>query len=253
MRTLITGLILSAVISLSLPADDAEAIVKQADDLMTSAKTYSESEMTVMRSGSARPTMQVKTYDMRKGDQSYSLVVYKGPAKMRGTAYLTIGNDLWVRFGSTGRIRKLSSSAKKASAGGTDFSYSDMGESGQGVAAKYRAKMGNPDARYEGTPCWEIHLTPLPNTEGVYEKLVAFIAKETYHYLRIDYFEAGAAIKSLLLEDYREIGQWSYPAKITMQSHVKPSQTELITNRIEFESLEVRDQYFTTSYLGRIK
>jgi hypothetical protein len=253
MKTFIAALILSLIIPRLLTAEDAEVIVRRADDLMTSSKTYSESEMTVVRSGHARPTMLVKTYDMRKGDQSYSLLVYEGPAKMRGTAYLTIGNDLWVRFGSTGRIRKLSSSAKKTSAGGTDFSYSDMGESGQGVAAKYRAEMGNPNARFNGASCWEIHLFPLPNTEGIYEKLVAFVEKETHLYLRVDYFEAGAAIKSLLLEDYREIGQRFYPEKITMKSHVKPSQTEVITKIIEFESPEVQDRYFTTTYLGRIK
>ena len=245
--------VLIAVFSSTLPAEDAEEIVQKADALMISTRTYSKSEMTVLRSGQPRPTMRVKSYDMRKGDKSFSLAVYETPAKMRGTAYLTIGDDLWVRFGSTGRVRKLSSSAKKSSAGGTDFSYSDMGESGQGVATKYRAKMGNASARHDGISCWEIHLFPNPNAEGVYEKLIAFVAKENYHYLRIDYFEAGANIKTLLLENYREIGDKSYPYKITMESHAKPSQTEVITTAIEFNSPEVRDRYFTTSYLKRIK
>lgn len=252
MRFLMACVLLS-VFSSTLPAEDAESIVRKADDLLISARTYSESEMTVFRSGRPRPTMRVKSYDMRKGDKSFSLAVYETPAKMRGTAYLTIGDDLWVRFGSTGRVRKLSSSAKRSSAGGTDFSYSDMGESGQGVATKYRAKMGKTNARHDGISCWEIHLFPNPNAEGVYEKLIAFVAKENYHYLRIDYFEAGANIKTLLLEDYREIGDKSYPYKITMENHAKPSQTEVITTAIEFDSPEVRDRYFTTSYLKRIK
>jgi len=252
MRFLMAFVVL-LVISSILPAEDAESIVRKADDLLISTRTFSESEMTVFRSGRPRPTMRLKSYDMRKGDKSFSLSVYEAPAKMRGTAYLTIENDLWVRFGSTGRVRKLSSSAKKNSAGGTDFSYSDMGESGQGMATKYTAKMGNGKTRYNGISCWEIHLSPKPNTEGVYEKLIVFVAKENYHYLRIDYFEAGANIKSLLLEDYREIGDKSYPYRITMLSHVKPSQTEVITTSIEFDSPEVQDRYFTTSYLKRIK
>jgi len=252
MRFLI-ACVLVAVFSPALPAEDAEEIVQKADNLMISTRTYSKSEMTVFRSGQPRPTMRVRSYDMRKGDKSFSLAVYEAPAKMRGTAYLTIGDDLWVRFGSTGRIRKLSSSAKKSSAGGTDFSYSDMGESGRGMADKYRAKMGKRNASFDGKSCWEIQLYPKPNAEGVYEKLIAFVSKENYHYLKIDYYEAGANIKTLLLEDYKEIGAKSYPNKITMKSHVKPSRTEVITTAIEFDSPEVRERYFTTSYLKRIK
>jgi hypothetical protein len=252
MRSVLIIAVLS-VLSNTLPAEDAESIVWKADDLLISPRTYSESEITVYRSDKPRPTMRVETYDMRRADTGHSLTIYTAPAKMRGTAYLTIGDDLWVRFGSTGRVRKLSSSAKKNSAGGTDFSYSDMGESGQGVATKYIAKMGNSNAMCSGSSCWEIHLFPKPNTEGTYEKLVAFIAKENFHYLKIDYYEAGANIKTLFLEDYRAAGEKAYPYRVTMESHVKPSRTEVITTAIQFDSAKVQDSYFTTSYLQRIR
>ncbi|MQY76474.1 MAG: outer membrane lipoprotein-sorting protein, partial [Spirochaeta sp.] len=192
-------------------AEEALEIVKKADGNLIGNKIYSISEMTVYRSGKARPTMEVEGFSMAKNGEDYSLSIYRKPAKMKGTAYLMIGDDLWVKFASTGRTRKLSSSAKKNSAGGTDFSYADMGESSQGISAKYNVRMENSKATVAGDKCYEISFHPQEGTEGVYEKLVAYIAKESYRYLRIDYYEAGAVIKSLTLSDYRQVAGRDYP------------------------------------------
>lgn len=58
-----------------------------------------------------------------------------------------------VRFGSTGRVRKLTSSARRDSAGGTDFSCADMGEGSDGV------------------PAFEIKLTSRPESPAVCDRL----------------------------------------------------------------------------------
>jgi len=245
-------------------AEDALDIVRKADSLLIGTKTYGVSEMTVFRSDKARPTMKVETYSMAKKGTDYSLTVYKEPARMKGTAYLMIGDDLWVKFGSTGRTRKLSSSAKKNSAGGTDFSYADMGESSQGISYKYNVIMENSNVKVDGNSCYEISLQPkagtkgvyeklTAGTEGVYEKLTAFITHDNYHYLKIDYYEDGAKIKTLSFSDYRKTGQKEYPYRMIMVNHTKPSRTEVVTSAIEFDSSRVQDRYFTSSYLAGIK
>ena len=234
-------------------AEDALDIVRRADSLLIGTKTYGVSEMTVFRSDKARPTMKVETYSMAKNSTDYSLTVYKDPARMRGTAYLMIGDDLWVKFGSTGRTRKLSSSAKKNSAGGTDFSYADMGESSQGISYKYNVIMEKSNVTVDGIKCYEISLHPKAGTKGVYEKLVVFITHEDYHYLRIDYYEDGANIKTLTFSDYRKTGQKEYPYRMVMVNHTKPSRTEVVTSSIDFDSDRVQDRFFTSSYLAGIK
>ncbi len=250
---ILTALLIIIGSSQLVQAETALDIVRKADSLLIGNKIYSISEMTVYRSGKARPTMEVEGYSMAKNGTDYSLTVYKEPARMRGTAYLMIGDDLWVKFGSTGRTRKLSSSAKKNSAGGMDFSYADMGESSQGISYKYNVRMENNNATLGGEKCYEISLHPKAGTEGVYEKLVAYIAKENYHYLKIDYFEAGANIKSLTFSDYRQVEGKDYPFQYIMKSHVKPSETVVITSKVEFDSDRVQDRFFTSSYLAGIK
>ena len=248
-------IILLATIGLAQPggAQDALAIVKKADEAFAATRVYSVSEMTVYRSGKARPTMVMETYTMEKNNREHSLSVYKQPPRMRGTAYLMIGDDLWVKFSSTGRTRKLSSSAKKNSAGGTDFSYFDMGESNQGISVKYELTMADRNAVLDGEKCYTIVFSPKPGLSAPYEKLVAYIAKENYRYLKIDYFEADANIKSLTLSDYRDVDGKNYPYKMIMESHTRPSRTEMETSVVEFNSPRVKDNYFTVSYLEKIK
>ena len=240
-------------LSQTIHAEEALSIVEKADSLFIGQRMYSVSEMTVFRSGKARPTMKVESYSMLKNDKDHTLTVYKEPARMRGTAYLMIGDDLWVKFGSTGRTRKLSSSAKKNSAGGTDFSYADMGESSQGISHKYNVKMESSNTVVDGEKCYEISFYPKAGTESLYEKLVAFITHENYHYLKIDYYENEANIKTLTFSDYRKSGAKQYPYRMVMVSHTKPSRTEVVTSHIEFDSAKVQDRFFTSSYLARVK
>ncbi len=81
-------------------------------------------------------------------------------------------------------------------------------------------------------------MTPKKSGEerSSYEKVVVFIDRENYHYLKIDYYKSGANIKSLYLSDYRTVKRVNYPFKLTMESHTKPTKTEIVTTEIELDS-----------------
>ena len=232
-------------------AQSADEIVKKADDALKGNRTYSISRMTVYKSGEPQPVQEMEGYTMEKGGKSYSLSIYLAPSRMKGTANLMIEDDLWVRFGSTGRTRKLSSSAKKNSAGGTDFSYADMGDGGQGISDKYKSRLMGEEA-LEGVNCYKVELLA-DDSEAPYEKLVAFISKEGFRYLKIDYYEGNANIKSMTLHDYRTVGSKIYPFRQTMESHTKPSVTEVEVIEFEINSSKVQDRLFTTGYLESIR
>lgn len=236
-----------------LTADSAREIVDKADEPFRGTRIYSLSEMTVYRSGEARPTLEIEGYSMREEGEELSLSLYLGPARMKGTAYLMIENDLWVRFASTGRIRKLSSSAKKNSAGGTDFSYYDMADSGQGFAEDYAMQLDEKDENIQGQRCYRITLVPEPGSDIPYEKVVCHITQEDYRYLKLEYYEDGAHIKTLSFSDYRNVDGRSYPFRYEMESHTKPSRTEVVVKTVEFESPKVEQSMFTVPYLHRIR
>ena len=236
-----------------LAADSAREIIDRADEPFRGTKIYSLSEMTVYRSGEARPTLEIEGYSMREDGEELSLSVYLGPARMKGTAYLMIENDLWVRFASTGRVRKLSSSAKKNSAGGTDFSYYDMADSGQGFAEDYTMELDGQDENVQGHRCYRVTLVPEPDSDIPYEKVVCYITREDYRYLQLEYYEDGAHIKTLRFSDYRDVDGRSYPFRYEMESRTQPSRTEVVVKTVKFDSPKVEKSMFSVPYLHRIR
>src|SRR6056297_1521983 len=216
-------------------AQSAEEIVKRADEAFTGSRIYSESTLTIHRSDRTLPVQEMESYGMEIGGDYHSLSVYRAPARMKGTAYLMIEDDLWVRFSSTGRIRKLSSSAKKNAAGGSDFSYADMGEGNQGIGEKYVASLVGRE-EVDESMCFVVELTPKSGRDAPYEKVLAYVEKEKYRYLKVEYFEAGANIKTMYLRDYRTVDGRDYPYIVEMRSNTKDSRTVVETTKIEFDS-----------------
>ncbi|NOY10261.1 MAG: outer membrane lipoprotein-sorting protein [Spirochaetes bacterium] len=232
---------------------NAGMIIKKADAPFITEKMYSVGTLTIYRSGNPRPGMEIETYSLNRGNNYYSLIIYRKPARLKGTAYLLINDDLWVRFASTGRVRKLSSSARENSAGGSDFSYNDMGESGKGMASQYNAELKSSSVSVNGRKCYKITLKPKAGRKSHYSKITAFIDRENFHYLKIDYYKNNANIKSLLFSDYRAVNGRDYPFKMVMESHIRPTKTEIITGKIDLNSPKVKDSIFTVSYLKRIR
>jgi hypothetical protein len=253
MKRTILLLIATVLCNSVLAADSAREIVETADEPFRGTRIYSLSQMTVYRSGEARPTLELESYSMREDGKELSLSLYLGPARMKGTAYLMIEDDLWVRFASTGRIRKLSSSAKKNSAGGTDFSYYDMADSGQGFAEDYTMQLDGENENIQGERCYRITLLPLPGSDIPYEKVVCYITQKEYRYLRLEYYEDGARIKTLSFSDYRNTDGRNYPFRYEMENHTQPSRTEVIVKTVEFDSPKVEQSMFSVPYLHRIK
>jgi len=232
-------------------AQNAQEIVDRADQAFVGDRVYSTTRMTVYRSGEAQPVQEMESYSMEKNGKTYSLTIYTAPRRMKGTANLMIEDDLWVRFSSTGRIRKLSSSAKKNSAGGSDFSYADMGDGGQGLSEKYSPEISGEET-INGERCYQIQLNAT-SSDAPYEKMVVYVTKDTYRYMKIDYFESSANIKSMTFSDYRTINGRDYPFAYVMENHTKPSRTEVEIDIFEINSSRVQDRYFTTGYLESIR
>lgn len=229
-----------------------EDIIKKADEPYLVKKLYNEAEIQIEKNGKLQPIQVVNGYSTNIDGINYSLTVYKSPKKMKGTANLMIGDDLWVKFASTGRVRKLSSSAKKNSSGGSDFTYADMGSGGEGIAYNYEAKLIG-EASIESQQCYEIELTPTENNEAGYDKLIVYVNKENNRYVLINYYEDNANSKTLTFSDYREVEGLDYSFLLVMRNHMKDSITSIITTKIMFNSDLVEDSVFTQNFLKKVK
>lgn len=251
MKKWIIPIVISLMVVSGLSAETAMSIVTKADKAFTANSIYSVSTLTVYRGGKAQPAQEIEGFSLHKNGKSYSLSIYNSPKRMKGTAMLMIDNDLWVRFASTGRVRKMSSSAKKNSAGGSDFSYADMGENGQGLSEKYSPDLLG-EEKVDGVLCYKIQLSA-KDSNAPYERMIVFIAEDDYRYLQVNYFENAGNTKTMKLSDYRMTNGLNYPFKVVMESHIKDSRTEIITEQFESNSPKIKMRYFTTGYLQTIR
>ncbi|MDA3958991.1 outer membrane lipoprotein-sorting protein [Oceanispirochaeta sp.] len=250
-RIVMTFALLSA--TLTVCAQDAQDLINQADKAFELDAIYSRSTLQVIKSGREQALQVMEGFELDDSDGiSRSLSIFLAPPRVAGTAYLMLGDDLWVRFASTGRIRKLSSSAKKNSAAGSDFSYADMGEGSNSFTGQYSPSYDGTE-KVDGQDCHRLILTPRPGVSSAYEKLIVWITLEKQLYRRIEYHDDGSPIKYLDFDDYREVGGVYYPYLMTMTSLTKKSISVVTTKIIEFDSSRVEEYFFTTSYLENIR
>ena len=248
-------ILIIAVLSLSVllaEAQDALGIVEKADAIFTLDCMYQKSTMTINRSGREQPVQIMESFYLKENGEGKTLTLFLEPRRVKGTAYLSVGSDLWVRFASTGRIRKMSSSARKNSAGGSDFSYSDMGEGNDGYAEKYTTEFLGKE-KINDIECYVISLTPRAGSRDIYEKAVAYIAQDDYTYRQIDLYENGAHIKTMTFDDFRPLAGFQYPYRITMKSLSRNSYSTVEILEMEVNSSRVVDRIFTQSYLEAIR
>lgn len=247
-RIVLLSLLLLSMTLLS--AHDGKAILEKADTIFTLNRIYQKNRMTIYAGAEAQPEQIMESYLLKQQGSSASLSIFLEPKRVAGTAYLTIGDDLWVRFASTGRIRKLSSSAKQNSASGSDFSYEDLGEGNEGYSEGYRAESVE-ETEYERTNCYRITVIP-DSADSSYEKAVCYIAQDDFRYLRIELYKNGTHLKTMTLEDYRTVSDILYPFRIIMESVIKDSKTVIEVIDFEFNSSKVNERLFTRSYLERL-
>ncbi|MCG8477602.1 MAG: outer membrane lipoprotein-sorting protein [Spirochaetales bacterium] len=237
----------------SAVAQDASAIVADADRIFRLDGVYSRSTLHITRSGRDQAPQVIEGYELESRDGvSQTLSIFLSPPRVSGTAYLMVGDDMWVRFASTGRVRKLSSSARRNSAAGSDFSYADLGEGSRSFSDRYRAVHDGME-RIDGVQSHRLILTPEEGDRDAYERLTVWITEADHRYLRIEYFEDGAAIKVMELDDFRTVADIEYPFRLTMRSVARDSVSVIVTESLEFDSARVEQRFFTTAYLDTIR
>lgn len=103
--------------------------VQQILDKMETAGDYKTSQgdavMRIINSNGEITEMGLVSYS-KKGDKDKSLMRFTSPARLKGTAILSVGDDIWYYNNRTNRVRLLSRSAKKGSMMGSSFSYEDL-------------------------------------------------------------------------------------------------------------------------------
>lgn len=188
------------------------------------------------------------------GDGDKSLIIFDHPADVKNTAFLSYTHairpdDQWLYLPALKRVKRIASANKSGPFMGSEFAYEDI--SSQEVK-KFSYKWLRDEA-IDGEEAFVVERVPQYEHSG-YTKQHAWIDKEHYRVLRVDYFDRkGALLKTLTASDYHQYLEKYWRAhRMDMQNHLNGKNTTLLFSDYEFQNgLSERD--FDRNSLKRIR
>jgi hypothetical protein len=218
--------------ALTATADEtALDIIRNAD---RAQRTDSQKTETTMRTYSSekneRDFREFRMTSYSRGSDSY--MEFVEPRSIKGLKILSIGDDTWLFFPSTGRVRKIAGTSKGDSVQGVggDFSYEDMG--GGTFDEKYNFTLVNDDSR-----SWTLKGSA-KGTDPVYDSIVIHITKSNYLPSRIEYHtNKDGHIKTMVMSEVKNMGGREIPTVVTMTNHKKGSKTVIRTLNADYSAV----------------
>jgi hypothetical protein len=225
--------------------DDALAIIRKMDEKQASETSKSIMSMIVYTDADDEATArEMKMLLYSQGDDD-TYMEFIEPRTITGLRILSKGDDQWVFFPSTGRTRKIASSAKKDSVKGVggDFSYEDM--SGGTFEGKY-----TPTILEANDTSWVIEGLS-KKADAVYSKVIVTVDKQTYLPHKMEYYtDEEGHYKDMLMEDFKVISGRDTATKTTMITLEKNTKTVIILHEAEYD-IPIPEKYFDSNRFSK--
>ncbi|MGE0408026.1 MAG: outer membrane lipoprotein-sorting protein [Amphiplicatus sp.] len=185
------------------------------------------------------------------GDKS--LVVFKSPRDVEGTALLSHANiltpdDQWLYLPALKRVKRISSANKSGPFVGSEFAFEDF----TATELKKYAYEWLREETVDGVVMDVVSRTPLYENSG-YTKQIAWVDQDVFQVRKVEFYDRKAALlKTLWLEDYREYdGVWR-SHKFRMVNHQSGKETDLVYGDFAFKT-GFGPSDFTPAVLERIR
>lgn len=189
-----------------------------------------------------------------QGDGDKSLTIFDHPADVKNTAFLsfthaTKPDDQWLYLPALKRVKRIASANKSGPFMGSEFAYEDI--SSQEVD-KYSYRWLRDEA-FDGQEAFVIERIPQYKHSG-YTRQEAWIDKEHYRVIKVDYYDRkGALLKTLLSSEYKQyLDQYWRAHKMDMENHLTGKSTTLTWSDYEFRN-GYTDRDFNRNSLKRAR
>ncbi len=199
-------------------------------------------ELTAEDRAGGKRVVRVNIYS-RIDEQGFRRVLarFTRPEDLEGAAFLLIqresGNELIVRSPDLGSVRHIAGRELRASFGGTDFSYEDITrlQSLQRPAALKRL----PDGTEAGRPAYVLESRPGDPEGSAYERIVAFVDKQTCMVTRTELYEAGDKLRKIMTappERFRMLGSVWVTNEVRMSDVRDGTETLLVVESFDVDA-----------------
>lgn len=221
-------------------AQDAATILKNADEVMYSAKDQ-ESKMKIILIDKQNREKVSEASVTQKGDEM-RLFRFTAPASKSGIAFLSLPDDImYIYMPAFGKERRIASHVKNQSFAGTDFSYDDM--EAKPFSEKYDPKLVETNATY-----FVLELAPKPEIKSSYSKIIMSVNKTNYCPEAFDFYNEGDIKIKEGKYSFEKVGEYWSPKEIVMKDLKKNHTTKMITSEILYDK-GLSDDEFTVRKL----
>lgn len=207
--------------------------------------------MVLFDKGGGKRTRTLVSYSKNAAPEAYkALAVFKSPPDLRNVGFLVHARtfsdrDLWAYFPEYKRVRRIANSSQDDSFFGSDLSYDDF--TGPANLDDFRFSILR-DEVVDGMACYVVEVTP--KTRRKYTKYVAWVAKDLWVQLRIDYYQDEVIYRSGTFRDVRTIDGIPTPFRSEMENRKTNHRTELTIDSVTYHT-KFTDDLFTQRSLER--
>ena len=224
----------------------AKEIAKKMDDLLRGSSNFGRSRMTII-TPKWRRTIEMDSW--AKGTD-YSFIHILSPARERDTTFLKKQKLLYQYIPSAEMRIKISPSMMMQSWMGSDFTNDDLVKESE-IVNDYTHRLLGSESK-QGKDCYKLELIPKPDAAIVWDKIIAWVDKETYLPVVEDFYdERGGKVRTMEFSDVRRANDRLYPFKFTLTPLNKEGhQTILETVRIKF-NVRIKKRVFSLKNLEK--
>jgi outer membrane lipoprotein-sorting protein len=210
-----------------------------------------EVTMVLFDKGGGKRTRTLTEYGKKADPEAYKvLVVFKSPPDLKDVGFLMYAHtfadrDLWAYFPDYKRVRRIPTTSQDDSFFGSDFTYDDFG--GPPNLEDYKFNIMKEEV-IDGRSCYVVEVTP--KIRRKYTRYIAWVAKDLWVQLKIDYYQDKDIYRSGVFREIRIIDGIPTPFKLNVENRKTGHRTDLTIQSVKYHT-HFPDDLFTQRSLER--
>jgi outer membrane lipoprotein-sorting protein len=219
------------------PTENATEIIKKVYKRKSPKSGESDMKMTLVNKKGKTRVRVLHQFFKDYGTVEKKIMFFKTPADVKNTSFMTWSyddetkdDDQWLYLPALKKVKRISNSNKDNDFMGSDFTYEDMENRNPNRDTHKYIKT----VKYKNEICYVIELTP--KKEEQYSKRVAYIIKDKWIPIKVDFYdEDEALLKTLNITGYKNItGYWIITSQ-KMSNKQKNHQTTINISNVKVD------------------
>ena len=253
-KTVLIAFIILTVSNLAVGQQTGRDIMQKVDERPDGDTRKSLMTMELINKRGRKRVRSMLSYSKDLGDDKKTIMFFQEPADVKGTGFLTWDyneddkdDDRWLYLPAMKKNRRISgTSAKKEYFMGSDFTYDDMGN--RDIDSDNHKLLR--EETLNGSDCWVIKSTP-KETDQQYSKKLAWIRKDNYIAIKVEYYDKQDALQKVLeVDGVKKIDGFWTATSMTMNNIQREHKTIISIESMEY-NMPLDDNLFTVNSLEK--